>query len=192
FAARLQHDLTARLRADLWAAAVRAPWVEVSRLESGDLFGHLSSEAQRAGSSVLYLVRGMAAVVVACVHLAIGIALAPAVALIGALLVLAIGPVLARQDRMLRRSGMKVGFRSRALLGSAATGVGGLKLAKSFGVEERHATLLDGSIRALRDAGVEVARAQARTALVYRLGTAVVACAVLAISIQAFAVPAVD
>src|SRR5690606_32569356 len=60
------------------------------------------------------------------------------------------------------------------------------------GVEERHATLLDGSIRALRDAGVEVARAQARTALVYRLGTAVVACAVLAISIQAFAVPAVD
>lgn len=127
--ARLQTGyIQARLNAVI-AALAAAPWARIAALRHARVSHLTGAEIQRLGGSVNFMIQGGVATAMLAIQAAIALVLAPALAAVVLLILAGSAATLFLTQRRARDLGVEVVQASQSLAGSAASFLGGLKIA---------------------------------------------------------------
>lgn len=137
--AALHVEVVYRIRRDLYRAITRARWPFLAGTRGSDLVHALTTEASRAGSAVAALLLLLSNLVVSSVYLGLALQTSLRMSLIafGAGGLLAVG--LRGQTRRARDSGQAISDTGREMQATITEHLAGLKVAKAFAAEARHA-----------------------------------------------------
>lgn len=190
FQAEATEGFSHRLRTRLHAALLRAEWTRVSRLRSSDVLHALTEEVDRASHAAFLLLALAAEVLVSGVFVMAAFAVSPAatgVALACAGVVLV---ALRRRIALAHGVGVEVGEAGSEVLFGAVEQMGALKVARSYGAEERHLRAFEERSRWRAARTVEMYRNHADVELRFRLASAALAALVLYVALAWLRLPA--
>ncbi|MGE0448396.1 MAG: ABC transporter ATP-binding protein [Vicinamibacterales bacterium] len=154
----LQHEVMGALRMRVYRAIAGARWTHLARERSSALAHVLTEEVSRVGT-LTYLSLDLAvASVMSLLYVALAFRVSPSMTA----LVVGLGTILGLTARgtMARahRHGQRHSSSSDALFAAVAEQLASMKIAKSYGVEERHAAVFARLSDELGDVGVRAAR----------------------------------
>lgn len=177
---------TLALRTRLYSAIARAKWLVVSRIRSSDFTYALTTavdQVDNGANNILFLI---ATAVVALVYTAVALRVSPSMTAIvvgSSILVLFVE----RARTLLGRSrGKQVATSTAALFATASEHIGGLKIAKSYGHEERHLSLFIDIARQVNAARLSLTRAFASLRWQTSIGSALALSVILYLAVGVF------
>jgi ATP-binding cassette subfamily C protein len=186
----LQVGLTAYLRKRLHHVVTHAGWVELTRCRASDLTNAMTSQVERVGHGthlLLSLVRD--AMLVAVYLLVTSYVSPPVTALVvgaGLFLVLFLG----RAARAATRLGQELSRVGGEAYRAVMEHLGGIKMAKSYGAEERSIRLFGALADTVAATNLRAATAQADAKVRFDVGAAIVLGVVLYVAIAILNAPA--
>jgi ATP-binding cassette subfamily C protein len=139
----LQVDAVYHIRGQLYRAITRARWPFLSRARTADFSHALITEASRAGSAVVALMLLLSNAVVAVVYIAIAFQASFRLSLVAFATGGVLSIALRRLTRSARTSGEAISDTGREMHATIAEHVAGLKVAKAYAAEARHAEQFD-------------------------------------------------
>lgn len=177
--ARLQANFTTFLRHRLHRALTGADWSVFLQLRSSDVVRAFTGEVNMAAAGLSSLTSLASSIVLATVQITAALIIAPSITItaiiVGGAIVLIVRPF-ARRVREESRSGQTD---RGALAANITDHVGGLKLAKSHGAEDRSAQSFQDISFNLGERQVRVAVLQSRSQAAFRLISGFALCLVL-------------
>ncbi|KQS02117.1 hypothetical protein ASG11_15125 [Sphingomonas sp. Leaf357] len=177
--ARLQGGFVEALRNRTLATLAAAPWSRIVSLRHARITNLIGIEMQRIAASAQFVIQGGVALVLLIVQAALAFSLAPKFAAV-AIVVLTIGAVaLLGTFGRTRDLGGDVVRQSQAMMGSAATFLGGLKAAAAQNGQGRFVAEFAAIQSALKQRQIAYARRTARSRTVFGLGSALAGAAVV-------------
>ncbi len=185
----LQVGFTGYLRKRLHRVITQASWVELSRCRASDLTNAMTGQVERIGNGthlVLSLFRG---VMLAAVYLGVTFYMSPAVTalVVGAGLVLML--LLGGRARAATRLGQEMTRVGGAAYRAVMEHLGGIKMAKSYGAEQRSVALFGDLADTVAGTNLRAATAQADAKYRFDIGAALVLGLVLYVSIAVLHTP---
>ncbi|MFQ5931884.1 MAG: ABC transporter ATP-binding protein [Nitrospiraceae bacterium] len=170
----VQHGCVASLRQRLYRAISRTTWLFFSRSRSSDFTHALTAEVERVGAATYHLLHVMACTIVALVYLVIAAKLSPVmtglvVACGGGLLLWMKG-----RTRSAHAAGEGVSQAMASLFAAVTEHLGGMKTAKSYGAEDRHAEVFSTLTERVRHMYLRIVRNQADVKYWFDLGSVLV------------------
>jgi ATP-binding cassette, subfamily C, bacterial len=187
---RLQQDFVAALRRRLYQAIVNANWLFFSRSRSSDFTHALTTELDRIGvatSFLLQLVTNALLVpiyVVFALHLSVG--MTGLVFASGGTLLL----VLRKKTHVTRQIGEEISLATSDLYSAAIEHLGGMKTIKSYGAEERNASIFSRLTGRVMQTYLNGNLNYAATGFWFTVGSAVILSAILFVSLEFLELPA--
>lgn len=177
--AKLQGGFVEDLRNRMLQTLAAAPWSRIVSLRHARITNLIGTEMQRVGASAQFMIQGGVALVLLIVQAALAFSLAPKFAAV-AIVVLTIGAValLGTYGRT-RDLGGDVVRRSQAMMGSAATFLGGLKAAAAQNGQGEFVAEFVAIQTMLKDRQIAYARRMSRSRMVFALGSALAGAAVV-------------
>lgn len=176
---RLKVNFTAFLRNRLHQALTGADWSVFLQLRSSDVVRAFTGEINLAAMGLSSLISLTSSVILATVQIIAAIIIAPALTItavtVGGLIVLIVRPF-ARRVREESHSGQ---IDRGAMAANITDHVGGLKLAKSHGAEDRRAKSFQDISDTIGERQVRVTILQSRSQAAFRLLSAFALCLVL-------------
>jgi ATP-binding cassette subfamily C protein len=186
----LQAGFTAHLRKRLYRAVAQASWVQLTRCRASDLTHAMTGQVERAGLGtqiLLSMVRdGMRALVYLGATLYLSLPVTTLLVLAGLVLVLLLGP----KTRAASRLGATTSRLSGDTYRSVMEHVDGIKLAKSYGAEERSIRLFDDLADTVAEAHLRAQTAQADAKCRFDIGAALVLGVILYVATAVLNTPA--
>ncbi len=172
------------LRIRLYRAVGLANWLFLSRRRGSDINHVLTVDINRVGDGTYYLLQLLVTGFVALVHILVALRLSVPMTLAalatGACLLLILWP----QVRHARRLGERLTQADRQVFGAAAEFLSGIKLAKSYGAEDRHAHIFEQAVLDLRIRVLGFTRRYALVRVVYQIGAAVALSGLLYVAVN--------
>jgi len=186
----LQVGLTAFLRKHLHRVVTHAGWVELTRCRASDLTNAMTSQVERVGHGTQLLLSLVRDAMLAAVYLIVTLYVSPPVTALvvaaGLFLVLFLGRA-ARAATRLGQELVRVGGEAyRAVMEH----LGGIKMAKSYGAEERSIRLFGELADTVAATNLRAATAQADAKMRFDVGAAIVLGVVLYVAIAILNTPA--
>jgi ATP-binding cassette subfamily C protein len=182
--ATLEQEFVAHLREQLYSSIAHTSWLFFSRRRSSDFTHALTAELDHVGGSTYYLIALTTNTVVTSVYLVLALQLSAVMT--GA--VLACGAVLylAQRGRIrtARSSGKRLSSATNQLYAAASEHLGGMKVTKSYGAEDRHVEIFSRLTRQLARLYVENAANHASAKAWFDLGAALILCCMLYLSFE--------
>lgn len=178
-AARIEQDVVTTLRTRLYRAIAASRWSFFSRTRASDFTRTLTEEVDRVGAATYLLLDLVSASVVAAVYLAMALRLSPALT---ALVALCGGTLLLGGRRTLtaaHAAGTHYSAASARLYAAVADHLGGMKIARSYGAEQRHEAVFARLSGDLNHVGIATTEAQARLGFRVTIGSAAVLSAIV-------------
>lgn len=190
FQAEATEGFSHHLRTRLHAALLRAEWTRVSRLRSSDVLHALTEEVDRAAHAAFLLLALAAEALVSAVFVVAAFAVSPAAT--GVALMCAGVVLVALRGRIARAHGVgvEVGEAGSEVLFGAVEQMGALKVARSYGAEERHLRAFEERSCSRAARTVAMYRNHADVELRFRLAAAVLAVLVLYVALAWLRLPA--
>lgn len=177
--ARLEQDVVTTLRTRLYRAIAASRWSFFSRARASDFTRTLTEEVDRVGAATYLLLDLAAASVMAAVYFAMALRLSPALT---ALVALCGGTLLLGGRRSLtaaHEAGTHYSAASARLYAAVADHLGGMKIARSYGAEQRHEAVFARLSGDLNHVGIATTEAQARLGFRLTLGSAALLSAIV-------------
>ena len=171
------------LRIRLYRAIGRANWLFLSGRRGSDIIHVLTADINRVGEGTYFLLQLMVTGFVALVYVLVALRLSVPMTLIALLTGAGLLLILWPQVRHARRLGERLTEADRRVFGTVSEFLGGLKLAKSHGVEERHHRLFEEAVAGLRARILGFTRRNAMVRVVYQVGAAVVLSSLLYVAV---------
>jgi ATP-binding cassette, subfamily C, bacterial len=141
--ARLQMQLTARLRADLFGALLAANWRHLSALRHGDLLATTFAAVDGAGAAFQFLMQSLTTLVTLTALLAAALLIAPGPSLALGLGGVAVLALYAGLRRHASRQGAALGEAWGTFFAFFSERLAAMRTIKSFGTEAREAAAAD-------------------------------------------------
>jgi ATP-binding cassette subfamily C protein len=161
-------------RNQLYEALTRVDWLDFTRLRAPDITHVFTSGLETVGVGTQQMLILVSTLVIAAVHLAVAVTLSPAMTV----LALATGAVLLLIMRPFNHRSVRTGeelFRARnEMFAVVAEHLGGMKVARSYGIEGRYAQNFRDATDALMEQFIRFTRINATTRVYYEIGAAVV------------------
>ncbi len=162
-----------QLRINLYDAIGRANWIFLSKKRTSDLTHVLTSDINRIASgthSILdILVTGFIVLVHVGVALRLSLAMTITALVSGAMLLLLLWP----QVKKAKQLGRELTNANRQVFGTVSDFLEGIKLAKSYGAEQRYKQSFSESIGRLRTQLLTFTRSHSYAQMMYQIGAAV-------------------
>ena len=185
----LQHELVAALRQRLYRAMANTTWLFLSRKRSSDLIHVLTTEVERVGGVTYSLLHFLATAIVGIAYVAFALWLSAAMT--G--LVLAAGGVLVllmkQRTQAARGAGEGLSQAMGSLHAAAVDHIGGMKTAKSYGAEERHAEIFARLADRVKFMYIHAVRNQADVKYWFDLSSVLVLSFILYVSVEILTIP---
>lgn len=186
----LQQDVIFTLRDRLYRAMARSRWELLVRSRAASFSHVLTDEVDRVGHAAYYLLDLIATLAVALVYLGLAVRISPAMTAV----VMACGAVLAGTAlgsiAAAHRAGDEYSAAMARVFSVIGEHLGGMKAAKAFGAETRHAAVFNAAARDVDAVGRRMTRVSARARQRIAIGSAVVLAVVVFVSREWLAVPA--
>ena len=170
--ARLTHEFVCLLRENLHRAMMKTQWVCFIRTRGSDIANTLTYDLQRAGVATQQLLFLVGTSIIALVHVGLAFAVSiPMTSLAlgcGCGLLLLLRPFAGKAHQI--GKGLQKGM--KGLYGAINEHLGGMRLAKSYGVEEKHLADFHSLAGEIAGQFVRFARVTAVSRLLYQIGAA--------------------
>lgn len=188
----LHHEFVASLRKRLYRAIADTNWLFFSRSRSSDFMHVLTIEVERVGEATDQLLHLLAAAMVAIPYIAFALRLsAVATGLVfacgGGMMVL-----LRRKTLVAQSAGEGLSKAMSSLYAAVTEHLGGMKTAKSYGAEDRHADLFARLTEGVRHTSIRAVRNYAEVNLWLNVGSVLVLSLIVYISIEILAIHAAE
>jgi ATP-binding cassette, subfamily C, bacterial len=184
----IQHEFVSTLRTRLYRAIVGAKWTEFARVRASDFKHVLTDEVGRVGAATYSLIDLSVVATTSLVYVGLAARVSPGMT--G--LVIACGALLAltvrRKIEKARLAGEHHWESSVRLHRAISDHLASLKMAKGYGMEDRHAEVFVRLSADLSDVGLETTRSYSRLRQQLSLGTAVVLAVIVYVSYTVLAV----
>jgi len=185
----LEHEFVAALRQRLYRAIAYTQWLFFVRHRSSELVHALTSEMDRVGMATYYLVRFLATTNVTAVYVGFSIGLSAsmtglALASAGGLWLLLKGKI-----RISREIGEGISQALRGLYGAIAEHLGGMKVAKSYGAEDRHVMDFARLTQQIQQMYLRAVRNQAGLGYAFEVSSVITLSVLLFLAIEVLALP---
>jgi ATP-binding cassette subfamily C protein len=184
----IQHEFVTTLRTRLYRAIVGAKWTEFARVRASDFKHVLTDEVGRVGAATYSLIDLSVVVATSLVYVALAARVSPGmtglVIVCGALLALTVR----RKIENARLAGEHHWESSVRLHRAISEHLGSLKMAKGYGMEDRHADVFVRLSADLSDVGLETTQSYSRLKQQLSLGTAAVLAVIVYVSYTVLAV----
>jgi len=187
----LQVGFTAHLRKRLHRVVTRASWVELTRCRASDLVHAMTGQVERVGHGtqlVLSMARDAALMVV---YLVVTLYLSPSVTALVVAAGLVLMLLLGRKTRAASRLGEAMTRMGGEAYSAVMEHLGGIKMAKSYGAEDRSISLFGNLADMVAKTNLRAATAQADTKCRFDIGAALVLGVVLYVAIAILHTPTV-
>jgi ATP-binding cassette subfamily C protein len=185
----LQHDFVAVLRQRLYRAIAHTNWLCFARSRFADFTHVLTAEVERVGNATYCLLTLLATAAVTIAY--IGLALRISVVMTG--LVFASGGALVLllqgRTRVARLAGEDLSQAMQSLYAAITEHLGGMKTAKSYGAEHRHAEVFARLTERVEYVYLRAVRNQAEARYWFDTGAVLVLCLTLYIAFDVLAIP---
>jgi ATP-binding cassette, subfamily C, bacterial len=185
----LQVGITAHLRKRLHRAVTRAGWVQLTRCRASDLTNAMTGQVERVGHATQLVLSLLRDAMLACVYLAVTLYISPPVTV----LVIAAGAglllVLGRTARAATHLGQELARVGGEAYRAVMEHLGSIKMAKSYGAEERSMRLFGELADTVAATNLRAAIAQAHAKGRFDIGAALVLGVVLYVAIALLHTP---
>jgi ATP-binding cassette subfamily C protein len=187
---KLGQDFVAVLRQRLYRAIAHTNWLTFSKSRSSDFTHALTTELDRVGVATAFLLQLFTDAILVSVYVLLALRLSAAmtgtVFVAGLILLL----LLRRNNRQARYTGEEVSLATNGLYSAATEHLGGMKTAKSYGMEERNADIFSRISERVARMLSKGNRNYAETAFWFTVGSAVILSCILYVSFEILEIPA--
>jgi len=187
--ATLEHAFVAHLRQQLYRSTAHTSWLFFSRRRSSDFTHALTAELDHIGGATYYLIALITNTVVTSVYLFFALQLSTVMTSI----VLACGAglhlALRSRIRTARLSGQQLSSATNQLYAAASEHLGGMKVTKSYGAEDRHVEIFSRLTQQLAQLYIGNAANHATARAWFELGSVLILCCILYVSFAVLGVP---
>jgi ATP-binding cassette subfamily C protein len=178
------------LRNDLYQDLTRVDWLSFTRIRAADLTQVLTAAMEMVGFGIQQLLLLASTSVIAAVNLAVAFTLSPALTALalgtGALLLLILRPL----NRQALDTGEKLLQARQEMFGVITDHLGGMKVAKSYGLEKHFAHHFRLTTGRLVNRLLDFTRTNAATRMFYEIGAACALSLFFLCAVQVFHLPA--
>lgn len=181
---KLEQDFVAALRRRLYRAIANTEWLTFSRSRSSDFTHALTIELHRVGAATAFLLQLVTDAVLVSVYFLFALRLSPAMTA----LVFAAGLILLLllhgKARKARWTGEEISLATNGLYSAVTEHLGGMKIAKSYGAEERSADIFSATTDRVARMQTNGTRNYAETAFWFTVGSAVILSGILYVAFE--------
>jgi len=189
---RIINEFTQALRNRLYQALCRAQWLCFLRTKSSDVTHVLTADLQRVGFATQQLLQLIGTIIIAGVHIAVALMISVPMTLFA----IACGGGFLLVLRPFNRRSNTFGRRLRGSMNDMYSAVtehlGGMKIAKSFSLEEAHEENFQNITDDVTGQMVRFTRVNAATRMYYEIGAAAALAAFFFVAVTVGHMPAAD
>ena len=185
----LQYEFVVHLRRRLYRAIANTKWLFFVRNRASDFTHALTIEMERVGTATYYLLNLIVTAIVAIVYILFAIKLSPLITglvfLCGGILLL----LLKGKTRIAEKTGEGLADAMSSLYAAVTEHLGGMKIAKSYGAEDRHAEMFGRLTEQVRHMYTHAVQNQAAVNYWFNIGSVLTLSLILYVSIEALSLP---
>ena len=185
----LHYEFVAVLRQRLYRSIANTNWLFFVRSRPSEFTHVLTSEMDRVGTATYHLLRLFATAIVAAVYMVFSLGLSPAMTGLVVVCAGGLGLILKSKLRISHETGKEVSQTMRSLYAAIAAHLGGMKVAKSYGAEDRHVEAFERLTRQTYQMHLHAIQNQAGVRHWFEIGSVVTLSVILYISIEVLAMP---
>lgn len=188
----LQHEFVASLRQRLYKAISNTDWAFLSRSRSSDFTHVLTTEMERVGELTYHLLRLFTTAMVAMVYILFALKLSVVITALafasgGGLML-----VLKGKTQVARAAGEGLSQTMKSLYATVTEHLGGIKTAKSYCAEDRHADIFARLTERAQHMYIRAVRNKADVQYWFDIGSVLILSLVLYVSIEVLAIPTAE
>lgn len=185
----LEYEFVVGLRQSLYRAIANANWLFFVRSRTSDFTHALTNEMERVGAATYYLLNLLATTIVTLVYLVLTLKLSTLMTGLvffcgGGLMFLLRG-----KTKVAHETGEGISEAMSKLYAAVSEHLGGMKIAKSYGAEERHAAMFGRLTEQIRLLYTHAVQNQAEVSYWFNIGSVIILSLILFISIQVLSIP---
>ena len=190
--ADIQYGFVSVLRQRLYRSIANTNWVSFTRSRSSEFTHVLTVEIDRVGAATHYLLRLFATAIVTLVY--VGFALRLSVAMAGVAIACSGGLWLLLKGRVevARAAGEGVSQTFRGMHRVIAEHLGGMKVVRSFGAQERYVDSFERLTVRMKQMYLSAIRNQVGSKYWFDVGAVIVLSVILLVSVEALVIPTVN
>lgn len=188
----LEHEFVAALRNRLYRAIVNAEWLFLSRSRAADFVHVLTAEVERVGAATSCFLHSFVVSFVALVYVLFALRLSAVmtgVALAGGA---GLTLLLKGKTREAHATGEGLSRAMQSFYAALLEHLGGMKTAKSYGAEERHAALFAKLTEEVRHLYVSAVRNQSDVRYWFDTGSVLLLSLIVYVSLEVLAIPTAE
>jgi ATP-binding cassette subfamily C protein len=185
----LQYEFVVHLRQRLYRAITNTNWLFFVRSRSSDFTYALTIEMERVGAATYYILNLFATAIVTLVYilltLKISTLMTGLVFLCGGVLIL----LLRGKTNVAHETGEGLSEAMEGLYAAVSEHLSGMKIAKSYGVEDRHADIFGKLTEQVRSMYTRTVENQAEVNYWFNIGSVIILSIILYVSYQVLSMP---
>ncbi len=185
----LPQEFVAVLRVRLYRAMAHTNWLFFVRSRTSEFTHILTSEMERVVAATYHLLRLWASGIVAAVYVGFSLRLSPAMTGLALASAGGLGLLLRGKVRVSQVAGEGVSHAMRHLHIAISEHLGGMKVAKSYGAEDRHVKTFERLTRQAQDMYSSAIQNQAGVSYWFEVGSVAILSVILFLSIEVLAMP---
>ena len=185
----LQHEFVIRLRERLYRAIANSNWLFFSRHRASDFTHALTHEMERIGAATYYVLHLFATSIIACVYILLALKLSALMTGLVFLCGCGLMFLLRGKTKVAHDTGEGLSDAMNRLYNAVSEHLGGMKIAKSYGAEERHVRLFGKLAEQVRSMYTDAVRNQAEVNYRFNIGSVLILSIILYVSLQVLSIP---
>lgn len=185
----LEQDFVAVLRTRLYRAIANTRWVFFSRSRSADFTHVLTAEVERVGVATSHLLHSVGVALLTLVYAVLAWKLSPVATGLACASGAGLMLLLKGKTRVAQAAGEELSQAMTGLYAAVTEHLGGMKIAKSYGAEGRHAEVFEGLTERVRDSSARAVRNQAEAKCWFEISSVLLLSLLVYVSIEILAIP---
>jgi len=185
----LEYEFVVRLRERLYRAIANTNWLFFARNKVSDFTHALTNEMERIGAATYYLLNLLATGIVAIVYLLFTLKLSAIMTGLVFLCGMGLMFLLKNKTKIAHETGEGLSEAMGSLYNAIAEHLNGMKIAKSYGVQERHVEIFRGLAEQVRHQYTYAIQNQAEVNYWFNIGSVIILSLILYVSIQILSIP---
>jgi ATP-binding cassette subfamily C protein len=185
----LEYEFVVRLRERLYRAIANANWLFFVRSRVSDFTHALTIEMERVGAATYYILNLLATGIVAIVYIMFALKLSAMMTGLVFLCGIGLMILLKKKTEIAHETGEGLSEAMGSLYNAITEHLNGMKIAKSYGVQERHVEIFRGLAEQVRHQYTYAIQNQAEVNYWFNIGSVIILSLILYVSIQILSIP---
>lgn len=185
----IEYEFVVRIREKLYRAIANTNWLFFVRNRVSDFTHALTIEMERVGAATYYILNLLATGIVAIVYLLFALKLSAVTTGLVFLCGIGLMFLMKKKTKIAHETGEGLSEAMGSLYNAISEHLNGMKIAKSYGVQERHVEIFRGLAEQVRHQYTYAIQNQAEVNYWFNIGSVIILGLILYVSIQTLSIP---